>query len=268
MDSAFRIGEETLTDLNLLTIAVSHPTEVRLHKFTKRVEPSSGADWEWWLTGPSGGWLGLRIQAKVIDLERMNFPYLHYRHKGGTKSQSETLIQAAQRNRPALVPLYCLYCNWHRSAHRPKLPCGFRSTRVTDFGCSIVSAHRVYSLQTGGVDTLNALLPYMLPWHCLTCCHVPTGADLPDRALHVLRRWLGTAPQEGPATGMCWPEAPDLHSANEPRAPEELAGIEVGNQPPPYIMQMLQNEPIQAPDDALRGIMVVGEGVDLSEVSA
>ena len=77
-----RIGtqllEETLTDINLLELKLSHPSEVITTTFTKPKEGTTGADWEWWFTGSSGYWLGFRVQAKIIELQSSVFEHLHY----------------------------------------------------------------------------------------------------------------------------------------------------------------------------------------------
>jgi hypothetical protein len=81
---ARRIGhqllEETFTDLNLLELKDRHPTQVYTKVFTKPQEGLNGADWEWWLTDSKRSeWLGIRIQAKVLDLTTDSFPHLHYK---------------------------------------------------------------------------------------------------------------------------------------------------------------------------------------------
>src|ERR1700674_228364 len=65
--TGIQLGEESLTDLNLLNIQICHPSEVRTKKFSRNTEGKvTGADWEWWFGSPSG-WLGLRIQAKKLN---------------------------------------------------------------------------------------------------------------------------------------------------------------------------------------------------------
>src|SRR5688572_13448409 len=71
--------EETLTDLNLLELKLKHPREIITKSFTKPREGLTGADWEWWLTGPKSLWLGFRVQAKVLNLRSGMYEHLHYR---------------------------------------------------------------------------------------------------------------------------------------------------------------------------------------------
>jgi hypothetical protein len=61
------LGEESLTDFNLLEIRSRHGREVITKTFSKREESVIGSDWEWWFTGRSRQWLGFRLQAKTID---------------------------------------------------------------------------------------------------------------------------------------------------------------------------------------------------------
>ena len=106
------IGEETITDLNLLELRSRHPQEVITRSFSKRAEAAEGADWEWWLTGTSRRWFGLRVQAKVIDVGTVTFPHLHYRRGARASYQCDQLIRRALTATPPRLPIYCLYCHW------------------------------------------------------------------------------------------------------------------------------------------------------------
>jgi hypothetical protein len=70
-------GEEGLTDENLLCIRKKHSREVRTITFSKKRESHTGADWEWWFMGVSG-FIGFRVQAKVIDPKTVTYEHLHY----------------------------------------------------------------------------------------------------------------------------------------------------------------------------------------------
>src|SRR5689334_21335302 len=60
-----RLGEETLTDINLVDLQRAHPAQVQTVKFTKSQERRNGADWELWLF-EKGHVLALRFQAKKL----------------------------------------------------------------------------------------------------------------------------------------------------------------------------------------------------------
>jgi hypothetical protein len=179
-------GEEGLTDANLLEIGARHPKEVRTRKFKKHEESRFGADWEWWFVGKSG-YLGFRVQAKVIDLESGVFEHLHYRRgkKGVYSYQSDTLIDDAFLYRPQRIPLYCLYSNWDTSGnqYRYSWNCRKYNRSVRSYGCAIVSALAVKANRLKKKRDLNSLLPHMHPWHCLLCnCNATSSKqDLPQR---------------------------------------------------------------------------------------
>lgn len=61
------LKEETLTDINLIQIASSHPTQVVTYAFDRNEEGQvSGADWIWVFCSP-GKFFPVLIQAKVVD---------------------------------------------------------------------------------------------------------------------------------------------------------------------------------------------------------
>ena len=74
------IGEETITDLNLLKLCDKHPNEILTVKCNKYLEGIIGTDWEWFLIS-SGKSIALRIQAKIIDVNTLSYPELGYKQK-------------------------------------------------------------------------------------------------------------------------------------------------------------------------------------------
>lgn len=183
-----QIGEETLTDLNVLQLRLNHPTEVVTDPLTKPEEGVEGADWEWWFTGSSGRWLGFRVQAKVIELKSDRYKELHYQQKKTGLYQSDTLIRRAINARPKMIPIYCLYSNWSAKGYgsaggyNPRWSCGSYAPAHESYGCSIMSAFAVRHMRKRRkTRDLRKLLPYMEPWHCLACCSGYSNQDLPHR---------------------------------------------------------------------------------------
>ena len=181
-----QLGEESLTDFNLLRIRTRHPHEVFTQTFTKPQEAKAGADWEWWFTGPSRKWLGFRVQAKVIDLRTDTFNHLHYKTKTKPGAyQSDVLVNSASAAHPPRIPVYCLYVNvnnW-RALHRAGA-CGSYPTTARSFGCMLVDARRIQKLRiaTPLATRVHAIMPFATPWHCLVCCNGYAAGDLPARA--------------------------------------------------------------------------------------
>jgi len=114
----YQVGEETITDLNLLEIKSRHKKAIYIKEFNKKEEGKFGADWEWWFQGISGLWLGFRVQAKVIKLTSGKFEHLHYWKKKQKLYQSELLIDKALNSSIKTIPLYCFYIYTDNNYHR------------------------------------------------------------------------------------------------------------------------------------------------------
>jgi len=192
-----QIGEETITDINLLELKKRHPMEIVVKGFSKPEEGKIGADWEWWFTGTSGRWFGMRVQAKIINFRTDSFPHLHYRRNKGSRYQSDLLIDRALLSNPPLVPVYCLYSNWPQSIFGQMSRWGISSLCWEFLGCFLVSAFAVIELRRQGSKRhILDLQPYMHPWHYLVCCtdaNHPFENDLPSRAAKYFRNvWLSS----------------------------------------------------------------------------
>ena len=133
------LGEETITDINLLEISRARHPEISIKKFNKHEEGENGADWEFWLTGKSGKWIGLRIQAKIINTKSGEYEQLHYKRDG--VKQTEKLIANAKKDNA--IPLYCLY-TMHDFLRERHIPCRCMNEI---YGCSLVDAFVVSELK-------------------------------------------------------------------------------------------------------------------------
>src|SRR6218665_938727 len=92
---ACKVGEESITDFLVLELAKGAAFGgYTVKAFTKHQEHLNGADWELWLTGPTGAWFGYRIQAKVLDIATLSYKNLHHGPAGGP-SQAQKLIAGA-----------------------------------------------------------------------------------------------------------------------------------------------------------------------------
>lgn len=182
------IGEETLTDLNLLRLQVLHPTEIKTQKFTKFAEKRQAADWEWWL-GQNNYWLGLRVQAKKLDTNLLRYKYLN---KKTTRSvrQIDLLINKASALQPPRIPMYVFYNYWNQTQFTPTWLCQTYPKKIEMLGCGVSEANSVKLLLNSGHDDIQTLSSVMLPWSCLVCCHGFSGNDsrLPFRAFKFLTK--------------------------------------------------------------------------------
>ena len=166
-------SETTLTENNLLEIALRHPL-VKLHKFTAWEESVSGADWLWWIGDTQRGVL-LQIQAKKLSFSRLYDSTYQELIGGHARDQLDKLV-ADSGNRKAF-PLYCFYnsivkpnyvftqsgtacCRWPGGVPDP-----YKLT-----GCLITSPSHVKSLMNSGTANFENAQRVGVPWDCLVCC--------------------------------------------------------------------------------------------------
>jgi Family of unknown function (DUF6615) len=249
-------GEETITAINIFEIQKRHPTEIFAQSFHRRREGKTGADWEWWMTGRSRKWIGLRLQAKLLDTTTDTFRFLHERVNRTGPYQCEELISNALGTAPKKIPLYCLYINSlaiiPQFLGRNRWPCRSFAPASESFGCSIVSPFIVRLLRPRK-NSLSDLVSFIYPWHCLTCCtgYPQHGTDLPSRAYGF------------------WHEAIRQKEADFIRAEDDEGdGNTFGDdypgyletplvdQPPLYVRQIMEHQRIEAPDGNIRAVVV------------
>ncbi|WP_371136296.1 DUF6615 family protein [Methyloversatilis sp.] len=245
MGAAREVGhqplEETFTDNNILDLRLRHPDEIRCHTFTKRKEGVNGADWEWWLTNRSKSqWLGLRVQAKILELRSDRFAHLHYRKSGS--------IQATKLDRECkkegLIPLYCFYSHSKHISASSVGHCHSFSYSPESYGCAIAPVSHVHRLRNAKERCgLDDVLSGALPWHCLVCCEGYGGEDLPARARSFLARAF--TPEE---------------TVVSQKAPSESVGFpELRSRPPGYVASILEGQAPEAPSENVRGVVIVRE---------
>lgn len=232
-----RLGEESLTDFNLLEIKLRHGQEVITRTFTKREESTVGADWEWWLTGANNQWIGFRLQAKTLDFHSGRYEHLHYITNSG-QYQCDLLCDRARRTHPRCIPLYCLYSHWEIMAPI-QWRCGSFLATPESYGCSLVDAFYIQAVKDQArSNELRNLLPKMVPWHCLVCCEGYTDGDLPHRALAL---WRAQIRVDLPATASIAPQ------------------FDLVSEPPIHVQKLLRNELLEPPDPDLRTLTVFKE---------
>lgn len=150
------LQEETLTEILLLRIAKDcRPLRLQVRMFTRPQENRNGADWEWFLRGPSCHGIGYRVQAKRL--------YQTGRHKGQygghdpAGPQTTKLISMAGKSN---IPIYVFYNNDSTTAFYGRSSPGFRSPSF--WGCSYAHAS---SVKAAGSRDPSKLIKHMQPWH-------------------------------------------------------------------------------------------------------
>lgn len=181
----YQLGEESITDFLVLNLKKNGKKKFFIKSFTRHAESLNGADWEWWLTGNSGLWLGMRIQAKIINLKSMRYEHLY--HKNSQGYQVDLLINDAAHN--GVIPLYCLYTNWDVRMHRAKPLCPNCKQSIRHYGTSVLSASKVKSFIPHKVNHINSLYLDIIPMHCILCPKPKNATgDLPERSFEYLQR--------------------------------------------------------------------------------
>jgi hypothetical protein len=237
------LRETTVTEINLLPLQANHSSEVWTAAFNQRREANTGADWEWWLTGPTGRWLGFRVQAKIIDVKSQTYPHLH----GNSRSAPTQLdVLCADALRHQAIPIYCLYSCWSPPPATLVWNCRSFAQHTHQLGCSILSASVVAALRAPRKRKAVAdVAPFVFPWQCLFCCHGYGGRDLPERAW---RLWdYGIRP---------FPRSPAEQIADGRRYRSEGYLLDSA---PPHLRRVLAGKTDKADDARLRYVTVFKE---------
>lgn len=214
-----QLGEESITDFLIFNLIKSAGKNLKIKSFTRHQEALNGADWEWWFTGPSGKWVGMRVQAKIINLS--NEKYLSFNHKNKNGSQIDLLEKDAKLK--GMIPVYCMFTNWDPNKYTTPQKCGKHKTYVRHYGVSLLSISNAREVKTSKSTHLSKFINYFIPLHCILCSSSSKTKDLP----HIV---LAAANESG------------LISNND-----ELVKLNAPLQdaPPYYVKQILNNENLE-----------------------
>lgn len=102
-------GEESLTDINLIKLRGLIPS-LSVTKFTRNVEATNGADWEWWIGSFEDRWIQLRVQAKSASHQGRQYEHLGHTTASGTERQYEILI--AKSLLEGAIPFHVFFNGW------------------------------------------------------------------------------------------------------------------------------------------------------------
>lgn len=176
------IGEESITDFNILTLNRLHPDEVISYKFDKWTEePITGADWEWWFVS-SDDYFGVRVQAKKLKSGEFKYYYMDEDSGSTGIKQYDQLIKMAAQDK--CHPLYCFYNYWDIKNSPVIWNCQTFNQVAELLGCSIADAHRVKKeILSNKTPHIRDMGKISWPWMCVVCCHgySDPDANLPKR---------------------------------------------------------------------------------------
>jgi hypothetical protein len=234
--------EETLTDINILELKTRHGREIFSENFNKKKEGANGADWEWWLTNESmNSWLGLRVQAKIINFKSNSFKHIHYYSKKSAEYQLNKLKRASFNE--GLIPLYCLFT--HQFAG------GINSARDTQksLGCALVSVEHIESLLSNHkADDYQSVMEQAIPWEDLVCSRNHRESDLPTRAWYALNEKLKIRKPRKTKMEM-------LRLLNQ-------MNFGIRSNPPEYVLSVINRQWLECVKSGVNGILVIREGRD------
>ena len=182
------VGEETLTDVNLISARRRTSGAFAAQKFTTREERHIGADWSLdWDVWRLPSWR-LRVQAK--RQYRDGDPFRELNSQDG-KRQLDSLIERAAHDKAD--PFYCFYLFDLTPLGIGTQPlvsrcCRHEQLTPDDFGCTLVRADTVRKVLKTRKFAMHDLQSACWPWSCLAC---PDGFDAKGRA------WFGLGPPRG-----------------------------------------------------------------------
>ena len=164
--------EDGLTADHLSALGAGFGDHLRVRVFRGPGEggvDKPNADWEWWI-GAGNKWVGLRVQAKLLDVHDVlmkDFGSAAKREKA--KNQARRLIENRYDTpgEPELhvyrFPIYCFYLAWQED---PPIPAedGYAARQ---YGCSLLSAVHVLEQLEGGHAALEHYAHALVPWSAL-----------------------------------------------------------------------------------------------------
>ena len=197
MDLRVRAGmrprEEDVTSLVIDTMLAMEPRRVATRTFSRAEEAKSGADWEWWIKGVHGLWLGLSIQAKISDKPKHPVVKIHHRAKTRVADQVTSLIDWARTHHSN--PVYFIYGYFDPIKFAGvDTNCGSKIKMPNRAEAAILAVHALHVQRHYNKRKipLRYNLAHMLPVRCLFCCAAVPG-PIQDRIRGLLSEQLGPA---------------------------------------------------------------------------
>lgn len=187
-------------------------------------------------------WLGMRVQAKVLNLASEKYQNLH--HKNRHEQQVDLLINDARKN--GVIPLYCMYTNWDPKKYKASWTCNSYKQTVRHYGAAILSPSVAKKLQPKNETSLSSIINHLKPMHCIFCCSGFSSGDLPNRAIG----WLH-------GSGLLANEEFQMH--------ERKSNFYLRGKPPHYVQLLLEggleNDFIDVHDNRLKRVTVFRENL-------
>jgi hypothetical protein len=285
--SGFKIGEETITDINMLELILSHPNQVITTTFNKKEEGKNGADWEWWFV-QRNRWIGFRVQAKILEINTDTFEHLHYNKAEytyiidpttnktiGRKKvipekrvfQCNKLIQDALRTIDQngsicspKIPIYCLYLQTDDPTRLKRKLC-LREL----WGCSLLNAFQVKKIQSENINAdaswqnpsedLTKVESHLRPWHWLVCYSANRSGDKITNINDYAKKHFGISETDIVKNKELIKDLKELINGEEEQI--QIPDDFITENPPTYVTEILEGRyGDEAPDPELHGVMI------------
>jgi hypothetical protein len=195
-DYKFSIGEESITDINLLELQIRQPAALTTRKLSHHNENIIGADWLWAIVGRNGRTIVLYVQAKKYFPKSSRYESLI--DSTNPFHQVDSLIANQFLYRILGIRMYPIYVFYNYfPGHENKIECNCGIKMDSGLaGCSYADALQIRSIISHGQNSYKDLYSIQYSLSCLVCCG--SGTDLainffnqiisPDRLGTLLRQ--------------------------------------------------------------------------------
>lgn len=173
----FAYPEIAATSRLMLDLVTRVPQYAVTIQTTARQEAVNGADWEWWLTD-GNEWLGLLVQAKIVNPKTGRYSKFNYKPRKAPKAQLALLIDAARSR--GLYPL--VLCYNYQATPDFQWNCQTYPRHDPLYGCSVLLAPMAHQFAQTRQTSLKQVSGKSLPLMCLIGCRGLGKGPLPKRA--------------------------------------------------------------------------------------
>ena len=167
-------AEETITEVNNLSMRAARIPELLVAPVSKRKEAIFGLDWTWFIGSDKKGWWQYAVQAKRIDSSR-KYPQIRYKVRG--RLQSSILREYALDHRA--IPLYCLYNFEPSLSHGDCWNCR-QPFDEEQLGCTLLPLDVAVTFSKKGARSTFRQIhsnEAAIPWRCILKCPGLNPAD-------------------------------------------------------------------------------------------
>lgn len=171
----FSIGEETITDINLLELKMRRPHLVITRKFSRQQEGINGADWVWIIIGRNGRTFMLYVQAKKLFTRTLRYESLLHDRVNPAEQLDKLVFNKFFY--PMGYPVYPIYVFYNYfTEHPPLIPCNCGTGLPVELaGCAYADAFSIRPELIALRDHVSNIYPHQFAWSCLVCCDSKGG---------------------------------------------------------------------------------------------